>query len=331
MNKIINKKITANLLAVMMITAFVFTAPKVVFASETEQNTPAYNLQIIELTLPDGGIVVSAPQSTTSPQLDSDGAVTEDPNAQVVTPDNYGTFFDGEYGSGDIENIEEYWYENGYPDYISYAHLAGGTMISDTEKLFKYEIGVVGMTEEIKAEILNLVGANCTVEFVECEYSYNQRNQAKEEILSWNDENISDVFLGLNTESVYIAFTNEITSIQLLKYNQTIEKEFAGMVEVISTTTTDDYEVSMGVGETTGIGGTTNNNTFYIAISLLLVAILGIFMYRKSQNAKALALSNGETKIETKISKSQVKNAIQTENIQPSDDVLDKILQDIKK
>lgn len=90
------------------------------------------------------------------------------------------------YGTGLVAYLTEYWEENGYPDYVSYAGqlgIASYDVNTQTESVYGlWTIGVVNATEEQKQEIISLVSSDYHVKFEEANHSYAYRAEQAEKI-----------------------------------------------------------------------------------------------------------------------------------------------------
>lgn len=91
-------------------------------------------------------------------------------------------------GTGDIENILEYWELNGYPEDVSYVannSMAEYHVATQTEVIhYLWEIGVVNADEARKQEICALISSEHHIRFEDCEYSHEYRVRVKDEIES---------------------------------------------------------------------------------------------------------------------------------------------------
>ncbi|MBD5104856.1 MAG: hypothetical protein HDT47_08360 [Ruminococcaceae bacterium] len=89
-------------------------------------------------------------------------------------------------GTGDIENIYEYWETNGYPEDVSFVannSIAEYHVATQTEVIhYFWTIGTVNADEARKQEICALISSGHRVSFEDCEYSHEYRVQVKEEI-----------------------------------------------------------------------------------------------------------------------------------------------------
>ena len=115
--------------------------------------------------------------------------------------DRYGTG-----GNGTEESLEKYYGKNGYPEYISYVCNVGGESLEVTESgqfviAWYYEVGLTDMSEENQQAVLDIAAENCYINFVQCQWSYNEREAVYNELIAMGYDN---VIMGLNTENVYV-------------------------------------------------------------------------------------------------------------------------------
>lgn len=115
---------------------------------------------------------------------DYDGSIYE--SYENVYPDNSDFMSNYYTGTGDIENIYEYWETNGYPEDVSYVEnnsIAEYHVATQTEVIhYFWTIGTVNADEARKQEICALISSGHRVSFEDCEYSHEYRVQVKEEI-----------------------------------------------------------------------------------------------------------------------------------------------------
>lgn len=110
------------------------------------------------------------------------------------------------YGTGSVENITQYWTENGYPDYVSYAAKTGFASYepsTQTETVYNiWTVGLVGAGEAQKQEILSLVSSKYQVIFEEAEHSYAFREETAEKIMKSYPNAVAE--LSEASENIYL-------------------------------------------------------------------------------------------------------------------------------
>lgn len=115
-------------------------------------------------------------------------------------------------GRGEVADILQYWEDNGYPTYASYAFEAGGEMMDDGTICSYWEIGLVNASEAQKQEILELVSPTCLVEFKNCLFTHAQKQTAYDTIteMAVTDSNILEVIFIRNDDTVWVAVPEEL-------------------------------------------------------------------------------------------------------------------------
>lgn len=125
-----------------------------------------------------------APAGSSGFEGDYDEGIYE--NYDTVYPDNSDFLSNYYTGTGDIENIYEYWESNGYPEDVSYVanhSIAEYHVATQTEVIHYYwTIGTVNADEARKQEICALISREHKVSFEDCEYSHEYRVRVKDEI-----------------------------------------------------------------------------------------------------------------------------------------------------
>lgn len=140
---------------------------------------------------------------------------------------------EGAAGRGAIEDIYQYWEDNGYPEDISFAYKADGEV--DGETIYAYwEIGMVGADETRKQEILDLMAPTCLVTFHDCTYTYGQKLVAYSRLRSLEDENILQVIFVRNADNIVVAVPESVRA----EYTGLLEREygFGSLVSVVDET-----------------------------------------------------------------------------------------------
>lgn len=115
---------------------------------------------------------------------DYDGSIYE--SYENVYPDNSDFLSNSYTGTGNIENIYEYWESNGYPEDVSYVanhSIVEYHVATQTEVIhYLWTIGTVNADEARKQEICALISSGHRVSFEDCEYSHEYRARIKDEI-----------------------------------------------------------------------------------------------------------------------------------------------------
>jgi len=267
---------------------------------------------------------------------------------------------DGIPGQGTLENPEEYWEENGYPDNISFA-FEGGSMLEDGVNYAFWIIGIVNANETDKQVIIDLLAPTCLITFEDSLYSYNERKIAYDGILALEDENIIAVILLSNMDKVLVIVEEE----DIKHYDELLTAQFGGMVWVsedirfialdgsgwndilppVSTpeeiapgaVTPDLVEPLLPIGgiEVTSPGN--EANPFFwvtLVIILLLCGVAALFIIRRYALSPAMQTTNGDIVSGTapvKMGKKQIQTAIKDSTKTPSDNVYTSLMERIDK
>lgn len=212
-------------------------------------------------------------QIADEPPLSAD--MTEPAETKPYSPPNDGKI----YGEGSELFPEKYYAINGYPDYISYVFETGGEMVEDTQ-VISCEFGVVNATEQQKNEIISTFSSTVRIEFVECEYSYAERDAMIGIINSLEDDYIISAMLIYNTEEILVDISTadlqtEQERIQRgteyeAKLNELIGAELV-VVQWGEYATTED----MGIAAAAGIDAE-NNNLFFLYVAAAVVVVIGL-------------------------------------------------------
>ena len=133
--------------------------------------------------------------------VDEDSYQEETPASSVASP----PLSQGQPGRGSIENLYEYWEQEGYPSDVSYAFQAGGEVKDDGLVYSYWQIGLVGADEPRRQQILELASPRCLVTFYHCTFTHAQKVQAYQAVLALEDEAVRHVILTRNTDTVTVA------------------------------------------------------------------------------------------------------------------------------
>ena len=191
-------------------------------------------------------------------------ADTEGPIAVGTFVPNYGEAEDGvaaEDGGGrenlpELGDIEKYLAENGYPDYVSFIFNSGAAMNGydpssgeeyQPQMTYMWEVGVVNATAAQKAEIQALIDGQYPIEniitFVECRYTYSQREAMASDVRSmveklYPDAEILDVILVRNGEYISVEL-KEMSLEQLADLEKSMAAAYGDLI-LVSNGLTDD-------------------------------------------------------------------------------------------
>lgn len=261
------------------------------------------------------------------PTTVTDGEAPVDEDTYEEQPSNYTDMprlSDGEAGRGSIEAPDKYWAKNGYPDDISFAYEAGGEMLEDGTSVSWWEIGIVNADDNRKQEIINMLSPNCIITFIDCRYSYSQREAAYNEIRVSEDDNIHGAVMVLNSEVVMV----EISEEHLKEYAEKFNRQYGSFVVV-----TDNLDAAKDDTLIHG-GGMDKGNSLWLwtIFAIILIGTAFIVYFNRTRLIPAMQTTTGTIVTEsTPISKKEIIAAIKNNETTPSDGVFDSILLKIDK
>ncbi len=143
---------------------------------------------------------IAAPTTTADPTMDGayysgalalpepGGSMTSTAEPSENTPPEYSDFIipehepQGVQGRGEHNNLEYYYHNNGYPEYISYVYGYDKFMGEDGEMYIEYEIGLTDLSEENRNAVLETASEYCYISFAQDMFSYNYRTEVYEEL-----------------------------------------------------------------------------------------------------------------------------------------------------
>ncbi len=308
-------------IAILMTLACILSVPITAFATNEAPTREQENIlytdkepyYIDKEPQADTPISDNAPASSDAPV--DEGTYKEEPNNND-TP----RLSDGEAGHGSIEAPDKYWAENGYPDDISFAYEAGGEVLEDGTKVSWWEIGIVNADDSRKQEIINMLSPDCRITFVDCQYSYSQRQAAYNEIQTSEDDNIHGAIMVLNSEVVMVKISEE----HLKEYAAKFNRQYGSFVVV-----TDDLDATK---ETSKVGSMDKGNSLWIwtifAISLIGAAF--IVYSNRTRFIPAMQTTKGTVVTQSApVSRKETIAAIKNREVAPSDKVFNSILRRI--
>ena len=296
------KKITATLIMILCSLSIYVIAPAEYEAGETDENDAA---------------VTYAP-------LIADDAVF-DGNFEANEP----RLADGKQGIGNIENPDKFWAQNGYPSDISFAFEAGGEVLANGNAVSWWIIGIVNADETRKQEIVNLLSPDCVITFQNCNFSYNEREKAYNEILASNDANIRGAVMILNSENVFV----EVAEPYEKEYAARFIRQYGSFVGVTNNIVAMDDAVAVmgGNGLDEGGGDVKKNSVWIWAVTaIFLVGAMSLIFVNRSrlvpvpQTTKGGVFANAAP-IGKRGTVAAIKNDAQT----PSDNVFAAVLREI--
>lgn len=267
----------------------------------------------------------------------------------------------GIQGHGYTNNLEYYYHNNGYPEYISYVYGYDKFMGDDGEMYVEYEIGLTDLSEKNRNEILNIASDKCYISFAQDMFSFNYRTQVYEEMR--NEFTEAHVRMADDCGRIYV-YAPEGKEKEYL--NQLGDRYFAlvficdnngDFVYKDGTVADGTPQPGIEAGNTNGgtalitpgLGvitttvpelGTTGaiaeptdqNNTrtiLIIAISAALVLLItgGVYLLHKS---KMRISSDGTVAASVKLTNAEIERAVADSIEKPSSELKDRIMREIK-
>jgi hypothetical protein len=244
-------------------------------------------------------------------------------------PDNNNTpnLADGEAGRGSIEAPDKYWGQNGYPDDVSFAYEAGGEELKDGTFVSWWEIGIVNADESRKQDIIDMISPDCIITFINCKYSYSQRETAYNEILNSGDDNIHGAVMMLNSEVVLVEISDE----HMKEYAAEFVKKYGSFVVVTNDINAAQNDTIMEGG---GMDKDDSGSSLWVwmILAILLIAAAFFLFFNRTRLIPAMQTTKGTIVTQSApVSRKQTIKAIKKSAITPSSEVLYSILRKIDK
>ena len=277
----------------------------------------------------------SEPQEAPSAVYNTTVPVDEGNAAEKMESEEALNLDKGESGRGSIEAPDKYWAENGYPDDISFVQEAGGEEIEDGTQASLWRIGIVSADESRKQEILDLFSPKCIITFVDCRYSYNQREAVCDEIRTSGYEAVQAVGLAPYSEIVFVQVSDQYAK----GYAAQFVKQYGSFVVVtndLKAAQNANSELGIGQGAEPG-GGVVNRTNEYsglfiwIICAILLIGAVSLF-FNRTRLVPAMQTAKGTVVTQSApVSRKQTREAIKNSEITPSDEVFSSVLSRIDK
>ena len=276
-------------------------------------------------------------QNNTGEMVSKDVPVDEDTYVeQPPLPNHTPRLSDGLVGRGQVEDVEKYWAQYGYPEGVSFACEAGGEVLDDGTLIAWWEIGVVGGDEGVKQAVLDLISTDARVTFTDANYSYAQRKVIFDEISAAENPDILQVILGRNTEAVIVGVAEN----KVEQYKADLQQQYGTLVTVIAQNDIAE-DLALDKGVLPEIGLEPMNPVLQAQTGLvrlknagmwLLIGIGalggGVFVWR----GRAVQTTAGTVVSTTKhMSKKALVQAIKNDTAVPKDTALQEIWSKIKK
>ena len=270
---------------------------------------------------------------------------TESPSGAVGTP----RLNDGQPGQGDVEDLYEYFEENGYPSCLSYVFKAGGELRGETVYSY-WLVGMVDATQEQKAAILDLAAPTCLITFENAMFTHEEKVRAFEAIQALNDPNITYLVFGANTDTVWVGVPEELAK-QYAKYlirdlglgavvSVTDERSFAYLLTESAATPGGVVAKYFETGAlTTGGGnavvpalpGGTQNSSALSPWPFLLTGLAALALLLTARSLLLPALAGGGIWGRRRLTRGQVERAVSSASAEPREDLFPTILKKLEE
>ena len=286
--------------------------------------------------------VSHAPEAAPQPIVDvpvDESTYTEEPVTVHIPPKR-------QPGRGDVEDLEAYFEENGYPDHLSFVFEEGGEMREDGTIYTYWLVGIVDITEEQEQAILDLAAPTCLVTFENALFNHEEKVRAYDTIAALEDPNITHLVFGKNTGTVWVGVPEEMAK-DYAEYlirdldlgavvSVTDENSFAYLLTesavpgqgTLNTVTTPEGNYDTGV-QTTGVvpgGEQTSFPLPFWPVFLIDLAALAFLLTARTFLLPALALAGEESRPRQGLTRKQAEQAVREATAQPRGDLFPSIL-----
>lgn len=290
---------------------------------------------------PENAAVSHAPEAAPQPVVDvpvDESTYTEEPVTVHIPPKR-------QPGRGDVEDLEAYFEENGYPDHLSFVFEEGGEMGEDGTIYTYWLVGIVDITEEQEQAILDLAAPTCLVTFENALFNHEEKVRAYDTIAALEDPNITHLVFGKNTDTVWVGVPEEMAK-DYAEYlirdlglgavvSVTDENSFAYLLTesavsgqgTLNTVTTPEGNYDTGV-QTTGVvpgGEQTSFPLPFWPVFLIGLAALAFLLTARTFLLPVPAAGGG-TLARHAVSRKQAEQAVREATAQPRDDLFPSIL-----
>ncbi|MBQ8171292.1 MAG: hypothetical protein IJZ95_04805 [Oscillospiraceae bacterium] len=257
-------------------------------------------------------------------------------------------FYGAETGNNDVIHLEKHYGKNGYPDYISYIICTGvsssgfdptqGEPDGGFAETYFYDIGLTEKTQENMDAVLAVASDNCNITFYECDFSYNEREAAFNE-LGAKDYKGAHIMMSQESQYILIYIPDDAD------YKNDIPL-YDGMVKILSTNELE-YDTGIGTtgttGATTGFGQpeigyesysyadgvTAQDNTWvwFAVAGIAVFAVVGAVFIIRRNNVRIN--SDGSAEAVSVATKADVEKAVSDSAEAPSAELKNKIMKNI--
>ncbi len=283
----------------------------------------------------DNEYAVSSPEEN-EVQLGSEDIIDPNENTAVADELNIPEPI-GEQGRGDCLNLENYYFENGYPEYLSFVFVYDKFLDENEEIVLLASAGLTEMSQENIDAILDIADDSCYITFSEWKYSYTERKAVYDEIKAMESEDLH-VWLAYDDR----VSVNVLDASNLEKYRELFSEKYGDIVTVDCIIAEDSIVEDGGAVITPGLGTITTtgvitepteqNNTHTILIiaisaALLLLITGGVYLLHKS---KMRISSDGTAAASVKLTNADIEKTVADSEEKPSTELKDKIMRELK-
>lgn len=340
---------------------YAYAAPSTTTAAPQESPTPVLDASEhgeqgeTDAIMPGGALAVPEEESARPAVTMQSSADSMTSAAEDIGLTDSGILSEGEYippepigvqGSGDVKNMESYYYENGYPEYISYINAYDKLYDEHSgSTLLMYEVGLTDMSEENRNAILSIGDETCYFSFGQATHSYNVRYKVYEELR----REFPDAYVRMsdNTETIYLIALNG----EQEEYIERLGTEYGSLVAVadkdgevysLITGAVDGSiaPVEGGMGIDGGLseiahagdsGGNIEPNSTIPLIAavcavIIAAAVAGFLLLRRS---RLRVSSDGTAAAVSRLTRAEVKKAVADSAEQPSEALRNRITREL--
>jgi hypothetical protein len=177
---------------------------------------------------------------------------------------------------------------------------------------------MINADEAARQEVLGLVSPNCRVTFLDCAYSYNQREAIMNEIYASRDDIILDVRLSRNSESIAVIVAEGHKE----EYARKFLDEYGAIVLVQDETPS----LAMGIDPISK----SSVNWLLPALVILLCGMATAVFFSRARLVPAFQTNSGNIVTgSAPVSRKRIIDAIKSSAATPSDDVFASIMEKI--
>lgn len=267
-------------------------------------------------------------------------SAADEENSNPAEPFDYAEYLKGkgECGSG-TEILEKYYAKNGYPDYISYVFNTASEMLSNGAIVFYYDVALTENTTENRQAVLDIAAENCCINFIDAQWSYNDRQAALEEIQAMDIKGMQ-VMDTLNTEWIFVYLPDGADESVIPLHNGLVKilplSEYANVIEdggmeigAVDTVTATDPVIATGIGSAAETDRATPMWVWAGVAVIALAAVGGAAVIIR--RSRISVNSDGSAQASASMTKGDIVKLIANSMETPSEELKDRIIKEIDK